>query len=462
MNPRASTGQVDPRRVEPRNRKGLQRGDYVLYWMQASQRAQSNPALEYACLQANRLDLPLLVAFVLIDHYPQAALGPYAFMLQGICETARTLQKRGVGFVMRRGRPLEVVTALARRAAMVVADRGYLRHQRLWRRRLARRVGCRMVQVEADVVVPTALASRKREYAARTLRAKIHKHLDAFLTAWPSVDPDRRGDKLDVEGLEVSDGLKILRRMNVLPRPGRNRIYEAGTSQARGRLGAFIRHKLPEYHIRRNDPALDIQSHLSAYLHFGQISPVEVALAVRDSSAPAEAREAFLEELIVRRELAINFVRYTPNYDSYQALPSWARASLEKHKPDRREYVYTAEEIENARTHDPYFNAAMREMRLTGKMHTYMRMYWGKKILEWTNTPRFAHRLALELNNRWFLDGRDPLSYANVGWVFGLHDRPWQEREIFGQVRYMNAAGLERKFQIDRYVQGVAALGGAD
>jgi deoxyribodipyrimidine photo-lyase len=183
---------------------------------------------------------------------------------------------------------------------------------------------------------------------------------------------------------------------------------------------------------------------------------------VADSQASKANRDAFLEELIVRRELAINYVHYTDDYDSYKALPGWARGTLGKHKADPRGEHYTARQIENADTDDPYFNAAAKEMTLTGKMHNYMRMYWGKKILEWTNAPRFAHRLILQLNNRYFLDGRDALSYANVGWIFGLHDRPWQEREIFGQIRYMNAAGLERKFDIDRYVQWVQELSEQD
>jgi deoxyribodipyrimidine photo-lyase len=186
-----------------------------------------------------------------------------------------------------------------------------------------------------------------------------------------------------------------------------------------------------------------------------------VALAVRKSKAvPEETKAAFLEELIVRRELAVNYVNYTPEYDSFQALPDWAKRTLAKHRSDSRQPIYGRRELEDAKTLDPYWNAAMVEMRHTGFMHNYMRMYWGKKILEWSATPEEAYRVALTLNNKYFLDGRDPNSFAGVAWLFGLHDRPWGERPIFGQVRYMAASGLERKCDIRAYVQKVEARTG--
>ena len=188
-------------------------------------------------------------------------------------------------------------------------------------------------------------------------------------------------------------------------------------------------------------------------------SPLTIALRIRDArGAKQDAKDAYLEELLVRRELSMNFVAHNPQYDTYRCLPHWAKATLATHKADAREYVYTARQLEEARTHDPYWNAAMREMVVTGKMANYMRMYWGKKILEWTRTPEFAFRTALRLNNRYFLDGRNPNSFAGVAWCFGKHDRPWQERPIFGTVRYMSAGGLKRKFDIDGYVEQVSRL----
>jgi deoxyribodipyrimidine photo-lyase len=235
--------------------------------------------------------------------------------------------------------------------------------------------------------------------------------------------------------------------------------FKGGSSRALERLEQFCKNSLPYYHTLRNDPAQEHQSNLSPYLHFGQISPLTVALAVKAArGAPQEARDAFLEELIVRRELAVNFVYYEQNYHSYDCLPDWAKRTLDEHRKDERPHLYSREQLEAAHTHDPYWNAAMEEMRLTGKMHGYMRMYWGKKILEWSETPERAYATALHLNNRYFLDGRDPNSFAGVAWCFGKHDRPWTERPIFGKTRYMADSGLRRKFDMDGYLRRVNAL----
>jgi deoxyribodipyrimidine photo-lyase len=215
---------------------------------------------------------------------------------------------------------------------------------------------------------------------------------------------------------------------------------------------------LQRYVAARARPCEAEVSTLSPYLHFGQISPVEVALAARDAKAPDENRASFLEELIVRRELAMNFVHTTPNYDQYDCLPDWARQTLAAHRADRREHVYSFDQLARSDTHDPYWNAAMREMLVTGYMQNYMRMYWGKKVLEWSPSPEEGYAVLLRLNNTFFLDGRDANSYANVGWIFGLHDRPWPERPIFGKVRSMTAAGLKRKTDIDAYVRKMSAL----
>jgi deoxyribodipyrimidine photo-lyase len=221
-------------------------------------------------------------------------------------------------------------------------------------------------------------------------------------------------------------------------------------------LDAFIRDKLKHYNDLRNDPGTDYGSQMSPYLHFGQISPLEIALKVRRARGKAkDAKEAYLEELIVRRELSMNFVHYNPHYDAYQSLPDWAQKTLKAHEKDHRETIYSLEEFEHARTHDPYWNAAQTEMVDTGKMHNYMRMYWGKKILEWSKTPEKAYRTALSLNNKYELDGRDPNGFTGVAWCFGKHDRAWPERPIFGKIRYMNAAGLRRKFDIEAYVRRV-------
>ena len=440
--------------------RAMRRGRYVLYWMQQSQRASFNPALEYAIEVANREDLPVLVAFGLMDHYPEANLRHYGFMLEGLREVAATLAERGIGFVVRRGAPNQVALALAADAALVVCDRGYLRHQKAWRADLASRLSCPVIQIEGDVVVPLEAASDKRELAARTLRPKLHRVWEGYLRPLADAPVRRRSLHLGIESeldlRAVDDVLCALGLDRSVPPVGR---FRGGTGEARRRLREFVAARLDGYAARRGEPGAFQCSLLSPYLHFGQISPVEIALAVRYSEQGADTdRRAYLDELVVRRELAANFVHFEPRYDDYACLPGWARATLEQHRADRREHIYDRDQLERAATHDSYWNAAMREMVHTGYMHNHMRMYWAKKILEWTAGPADAFRTVLYLNNKYFLDGRDPSSYANVAWAFGLHDRPWPERPVFGKVRYMNASGLERKFDMAAYLRAVDGL----
>lgn len=431
-------------------------GDRVVYWMQQSQRAEWNHALEFAIRQANDMALPVVVVFALTDAYPEANERHYAFMLEGLAETAATLRARGIGFRLLRGDPTAVVPDAARGAAMLVMDRGYLRIQRQWRERIAARAGCRVVQVESDVVVPVEAAYPKEAYTAAVLRPKIHRLLGDHLRPLHPT-PVRVAAPPALMGDPPPDADAVLARLHVDRSVGRVASFRGGRSAASALLDAFIATRLRHYAEKRNEPALDMVSHMSPYLHFGQISPLEIALRVGGGGADANVA-AFLEEMIVRRELAVNFTHYSPDYDSMECLPAWAAATLEKHAADQRPHLYGREELERAATHDPYWNAAQTEMVRTGKMHNYMRMYWGKKILEWSATPAEAFGTALHLNNRHQLDGRDPNSFAGVAWCFGKHDRPWTERAIFGTVRYMNDAGLRRKFDMDAYVRRVAAL----
>jgi deoxyribodipyrimidine photo-lyase len=449
---------IQDARIQRLNDDDPRDADYVLYWMQQAQRAEDNHALEYAVRRANERRSRLLVAFGLMDDYPGANLRHYAFMLEGLQETQRTCAGRGIKMVIRRGHPAMVALRLARGASLVVCDRGYLRHQRQWRERVAKEAGCELVQVETDVVVPVDVASGKAEYAARTIRPKIHKQLDTFLVGLRTTPLARDSLALSVDGIDLSDLGAVLEKLKVDRTVAPvSHLWQGGTTRAKRRLRRFLDARFRGYDDDRNQPQKDGVSHLAKYLHFGQISPLYIALQAR-RAAPRSDRESFLEELIVRRELACNHVRFRRDYDAFRGLPNWAIKTLEKHADDQREHVYTRRELEEAKTHDPYWNAAMREMRHTGYMHNYMRMYWGKKILEWTNTPRHAYRVALDLNNKYFLDGRDCASFANVGWIFGLHDRPWAERKIFGTVRYMSAAGLERKCDIEAYVKKVERL----
>jgi deoxyribodipyrimidine photo-lyase len=313
-------------------------------------------------------------------------------------------------------------------------------------------------------VVPIAAASDRAEVAARTLRPKLQRVWDEYLR--PLEDAAGQKSALDLRiggALDLSDLERVLLSIELDRSIAPVDRFKGGTTEARRRLRQFLAARLDGYADARSEPAAFHCSLLSPYLHFGQISPVEMALAVRAAGDTAAAdRGAYLEELIVRRELAANFVEFAPRYDDYAGLPAWARATLDAHRADERPHVYTREQLEAARTHDRYWNAAMREMRDTGFMHNYMRMYWAKKILEWSPDPESAFRTVLHLNNKYFLDGRDANSYANVAWAFGLHDRPWPERPVFGKVRYMNAKGLERKFDMAAYLRAVDALTGAE
>jgi deoxyribodipyrimidine photo-lyase len=235
--------------------------------------------------------------------------------------------------------------------------------------------------------------------------------------------------------------------------------FRGGSVEAETIFRAFCAKLLPDYKPTRNQPQTDNVSQMSKYLHFGQISPVWLALEARKhTAAGAENVDSFIDELLVRRELSMNWVEHTEHYERYECLPEWSRKTLAEHAADPRPYLYSREQLEAAATHDIYWNAAMNEMRFTGYMHNHMRMYWGKKILEWTPSPEEGHATALAINNKYFLDGRDANSFANIAWVFGQHDRPWFERPVFGKVRYMNAAGLERKCDIRAYVAKVNGL----
>jgi deoxyribodipyrimidine photo-lyase len=451
---------IQPSRIRQLNDLEIKQGTYVLYWMQQSQRAEYNQALEYAIQQGNQLGQGIVVVFGLTASYPEANLRHFTFLLEGLRETQQALAKRGIRLVVRRGDPADVALSFAPQASLIVCDCGYLRHQKAWRQRVAEGAGRRVVQVESDVIVPVAVASDKAEYAARTIRPKIHRQLDDYLIDLKHTKVKRSSLNLAIKGIELDKIESILKPMAIDRQVAPvSVLFQGGTSQAVKRFGQFIRRRLQFYDQHSNQPQTDDISQMSSYLHFGQISALYLALKIQQAeNANAGAKAAFLEELIVRRELAVNFVEYTRNYDTYDCLPNWAQKTLAEHQKDQRRVVYNQEQLEAADTHDPYWNAAMREMRYTGFMHNYMRMYWGKKILEWSRTPQEGFRTTLAINNKYFIDGRDPNSYTGVAWIYGVHDRAWSERPIFGKIRYMAASGLERKCDIAAYVAKVDTL----
>ena len=427
--------------------------------MQRSQRALDNPALETAVAAANELKKPLVVFLGVVPFFSHANLRHYAFLAQGIAETARRLQQRNIGFVLRAWPHHNLIKFCDEvRACMVVGDENPMREPEHWRQVAGERLSVPLWTVDADVIVPTQLLLRE-QYAARTIRPRIHNWLDDFLR--PVCNASARTQwrqpknlmSLDPEADFLSE-FKMDRSVSPVS------TFRGGTAKALKALKHFLGERLKGYSVRRNHPDLDGTSQLSPYLHFGQIGPHTIALAVKDADAPPEDKKAFLEELIVRRELAINFVRYNPDYDRLSSAEPWAQTTLAAHRKDERTHLYKAGQLENAATHDPLWNAAQKQMVQSGWMHGYMRMYWAKKILEWSRSPEDAFNTAVQLNDRYELDGRDPNGYAGIAWAIGgKHDRAWgPERPVYGKIRYMSLNSTLRKFDSKAYIAKVSSL----
>lgn len=461
---------IQKERIKPLNDEQVQDKEEIFYWMQASQRVNYNHALEFAIERANKLNKSLSVFFVLTTDFPEANLRHYQFMLEGLREVREKLAERELKFTIFLGNPENIVSKIAEKSALIITDRDYLRETRKWRNNVAKKIKCPLVQVESNLIVPVEEASPKEEYAAYTIRKKINKKLDYYLKELEQrkINKPSLNKELELETeLKEKDITKFFKNNDLTSLTKKIDIdkkikpvshYKGGEEQAKDYLYDFIANKLDKYHKLSNDPTKDYLSNLSPYLHFGQISPLLVALEVKEKYSPGQ--EDFLDQLIIRRELSFNFVYYNKDYDKNlkAILPDWAYTTLEEHNDDLREYIYSKDEFEKAATHDKYWNAAQKEMKITGKMHGYMRMYWAKKILEWTPSPQDAFEIALYLNNKYSLDGRDPNSFAGISWCFGKHDRAWQERKVFGKTRYMNANGLKRKFAADLYVQQIDQL----
>ncbi|HVM93209.1 MAG TPA: deoxyribodipyrimidine photo-lyase [Terriglobales bacterium] len=428
-------------------------GSCVVYWMQRSQRGLDNPALDVAIEAANALGKPVVVFFAPVPFYPNANLRAYRFLVEGIPDIAAALEKRNVSFVLRRYPDHSLLKFCEEvKPALVVGDENPMREPERWRELATQKLCVPLWTVDSDIIVPSRLIE-KEQYAAFHLRRRLHAHLDRFL-----VNPANPRAKVDWQkpaklqslppDFDITDGWHLDR--SVAP----SSHFKGGTKEAMRLLAEFVDKKLKHYARDRNHPELDGTSRLSPYLHFGHISPLTIALAVQKSAAPKAAKESFLDELITWRELAINFVTYNSNYDNFESGENWAHRTLATHARDPRPYLYTEKQLENAETHDPLWNAAQMQMVTSGWMHNYMRMYWGKKILEWTKTPAEAYRIAVALNDKYELDGRDPNGYAGAAWsIVGKFDRPWFERPIFGQIRYMSGQSTGKKFDSRRYIE---------
>ena len=435
---------------------------YVLYWAQANRRVGWNHARAYAIALANKAGLPVLFYEGLTFDYRYASDRLHSFLLEGVPDTERHLQRLGIGYVfyLRRTRhdPNDVFYRLAKNAAAVVTDDYPVFLARHYNASVPAKVGIPYYAVDSSCIVPMSRFEH-REYAAYTIRPKIRKLLPEYVQLAPAMFVRHKfKDKTPKFHTLVSSSNipELVASCDIDHTVRPSTAFHGGSPDAQKRLRHFLKHNLHRYANSSNQPSENATSGLSPYLHFGHISSLQVALAVRKYAHEHKLMpDEFLEELIVRRELAFNFARFTDHPESIDALPDWARKTLAKHARDKRDPLYSRDQLEQARTHDPLWNAAQKELLGTGKIHGYYRMYWGKKILEWSRTPADALATAVYLNDRYALDGRDPNSYTNILWCFGLHDRPWVERPIFGQVRYMSYDGMRRKTDVDAYIGSI-------
>lgn len=429
----------------------------VLYWMSREMRAEDNHALLFARDLAETNGGPLRVVFCLVPDFLGATKKQYAFMIEGLRVVEERLHEKNIPFYVKIGEPAGVIADFVRRNGIgaVVSDFGPLRIKRRWKDSAAASIDAALFEVDAHNIVPCFVASPKKEYGAYTIRPKIKRLLGEFLVSPERLKP--QGDfSLNIEGNEW-EGIK--RSLGIEDADLDTRFFAPGEDEAAKALDTFIEKKLERYDEERNDPTGDAVSNLSPYLHFGHISSLRVALKVMEHPTKGESKDAFLEELIVRRELSDNYCFYEESYDSFEGFTDWAKKTLDAHREDPRPYLYNLRQLENAETHDRLWNAAQMEAVKRGKMAGYLRMYWAKKILEWTKSPEEAQEIAVYLNDRYELDGRDPNGYTGIAWsIGGLHDRAWGERPIFGKIRYMSEKGARSKFDVEHYIKTVDDL----
>jgi deoxyribodipyrimidine photo-lyase len=438
-------------------------GRCVVYWMQRAQRGRDNHAVDLAVKVAAELGLPLVVYFAAICNFPHANLRHYVFLNRGLVDVEEDLASRNIAFVMRRA-PHESHERffVDVQAAMVIGDENPMREPERWRQHLASVLKIPFWTVDADVVVPSKLIE-KAQYGAYTMRPRLQRLLPDYLHPYENLKAMHEWKRpkafhADSVHEDITRGWKDLDR-SVAPVVA----WEGGTHAALKRLRHFLLHGFESYETSRNKPEIDGSSCMSPYLHFGHISPLTIALAidavVKKHPRLKATREAYFNELIVWRELAVNFVRTTPNYDSHECAENWAKQTIAEHAKDEREFLYKLSELEHAQTHDELWNAAQTQMLRHGWMHNVMRMYWAKKILEWTPDVRTAVKYAVHLNDKYFLDGRDPNGYAGIAWaILGKFDRAWGERPVFGKIRYMSGASTGRKFDSKKYMQQMKVL----
>lgn len=432
--------------------KGEETSGPVVYWMSRDQRVHDNWALLFAQKLAIEKHKPLTVLFNLVPNFLEATIRQYGFMLKGLEQVEKELKKYNISFFLTLGDPQFEIPLILKKinASVLISDFDPLKIKRIWKRDVAKNIRIPFYEVDAHNIIPCLYVSNKVEFGAYTIRPKIQRLLPEFMEEFPKINKMKSGsllsDKVDWQKAEKS--LMINRDVKEISwlKPGENNAQQV--------LIDFLENKLDYYTENRNDPNKNVLSNLSPYLHFGQISAQRVALTVDQFYRNHPSSKSFLEELIVRRELSDNFCYFNPKYDSFEGFPEWAKKTLNEHRKDKREFLYSLKEFEQAKTHEDLWNAAQLEMVKTGKMHGYMRMYWAKKILEWSKSPEEAIKIAIYLNDKYELDGRDPNGYVGCAWAIGgVHDRAWTERPVFGKIRYMNFNGAKRKFDVGLYIK---------
>lgn len=424
----------------------------VVYWMSRDQRIKDNFALEYAQKIAKENKRPLIVFFALVDNFLEAQARQFGFMLRGLESLSQKLSEKNIPFVIEIGEPSKTVVDFVKKnkTPFLVTDFDPLKIKKKWKKDISREINIPFIEVDTHNIIPVWVVSQKQEYGAYTLRPKIKKILSEYIN--DNFDLKKHPFDTDIKPTKFSTN-SLLEKIKIKKDVAEVDWIKPGETEAIKHLKYFIENVLKTYDTKRNDPNQKAQSNMSPYLHFGQIASITITKEINNSKTPIVSKEAYLEELIVRKELSDNFCEYNSKYDSTDGFPDWAKKSFEVTRKDKREFLYTKSDFEKAKTHDDLWNAAQMEMVKTGKMHGYMRMYWAKKILEWTENPEKAMDIAIYLNDKYELDGRDPNGYAGISWsIGGTHDRAWFKRPIFGQIRFMSHKGCEGKFDTKQYI----------
>ncbi len=442
---------VDKRRIRTINNLVYSSGP-IIYWMSRDQRIHDNWALLYAQQLAREHHTYVVILFCIRQSFEHATERLIDFMFEGLNEAEQIARTYNIPFICRIGDPEKEVLRCIKteNAGALVCDMNPLLWSRKWKRNISQSLEIPFIEVDAHNIVPVWEASDHREYAAYTIRPKIRKKLEEFLVEFPDVLHQNNISHLH----PMTDWANVRKQIKYRRDIKKMDWIKSGSSNALYAAKMFIREKLLYYEKQKNNISSSVQSGLSPYLHFGQLSSQRVALLVHHDDPSTTHSASFLEELIIRKELSDNFCWYTEEYNSITSFPKWAIASLTAHEIDTRIYTYTLREFENAQTHDPLWNAAQRELVRMGKMNGYMRMYWAKKILEWTKNSQKAMDIAIYLNDLYSLDGRDPNGYAGIAWsIGGVHDRPWFNRPIYGMIRYMSGVSIQKKYNCIGYLQ---------